>query len=352
MEPGLFVIEPARLRGWCETILEAVGMPSSGASVAAESLVRAEMRGQGSHGVMRLGTYVKRILAGLIDPRALPTRVRDCGALLVFDGGAGLGHVVGRHAMEACVERASETGLALAVVRNSSHFGIAGFFALQAAASGMIGMAMSNGPALMAPVGGKAPVLGTNPLAVAVPLRGQPPLLLDMATSAAALGKILQAQERGDAIPSTWALDSQGNPTTDPTEAAAARILQPLAGPKGFGLALVVEVLTAVLSGASFGRRAGSMYKSWDRPEDLGHAFAALNVGLLMPIEKYLDRMTDLAHQVRSSERSDARQQILLPGEPEARAEEQAAVDGILLQASQIRELRDLAAEVGAVLSE
>ena len=327
-------------------ILQSAGVSPSEADVVARSLVLAELRGQASHGLVRLETYVKRLKAGLITTGRDPTLVADTPALMIFDGHDGFGHVVGLRVMDACIARARPTGIAAASVKNSTHFGIAGVFALRAAAAGMIGIAASNGAARMPPVGTKTAVLGTNPLAIAVPAPGSEPLLLDMATSATALGRIIVAKERGEAIPEGWALTKDGAATTDAAAALGGLIL-PMAGPKGFGLALVLEVLSACLSGAAIGQRAGSMYNTWDRPEGLGHFFLAISLDATGRAEAFLASIGELARQVHEAASVDGSTHGLLPGEIEARREAVSRREGIVIEPTVRTTLRRLADESG-----
>lgn len=334
-------ILPERLERFVGEILVNVGVPLDEAEIVATSLIEAELRGQASHGLVRLETYLKRVRAGLIRVGRSPTLLTDTAALMVFDGHDGFGHVIGVRVMDACIERARSTGIAAASVRRGTHFGIAGVFALRAAAAGMIGIAASNGAARMPPVGTKTAVLGTNPLAISVPLSDAEPILLDMATSATALGRMIVAKERGEAIPLGWALAKDGTPTTDPVVALAGLIL-PMAGPKGFGLALVLEVLSACLSGAAVGQRAGSMYNTWDRSEDLGHFFAAVSPDALGMAESFKTSVSELARQVHGAEPVGAASG-LLPGELESRREVDGRRDGITLDATTRAMLRRVA---------
>lgn len=336
-------VPAATLRALCIAILAAAGVPNDEAEIVAESLVAAELRGQASHGVVRLDTYVRRLHAGLIRPGAELVVIADAPALTVYDARDGFGHVVGIRVMDACIARARETGIAAAAVRNGTHFGIAGIFALRAAAAQMIGLATSNAAARMPPHGAKTPVLGTNPLAIAVPSPDGGSILLDMATSATALGRILMAQERGEEIPEGWALTKDGRPTRDPAEAISGSLL-PMAGPKGFGLALMLEVLSACLSGASVGRSAGSMYSTWDRPEGLGHFFLAISPDAVGRASDFLQRVAELARQVHGAEPLEGAAAPLLPGEPEALREVDSRREGVALTPSVRDALRRLAA--------
>jgi len=312
----------------CTDILVAVHVPKHEAATVATSLVRAEARGQASHGVMRLETYVKRVKRGLIRPGVAPEIVTETPTTVVIDAHDGFGHVVGLHAMDVCIERAQRLGLGAAAVRNSTHFGIACIFAERAMSAGCVGIATSNAAARMPPVGTKTAVLGTNPLAIAVPSGVRTTaFVLDMSTSVAALGKILAARDQGRSIPEGWALDAEGMPTTDSARAADGLML-PMSGAKGFGLALVLEVLSAVLSGAPAGQGAGSMYRTWDRPERLGHFFMALSVSAFQPLNDFDKGITNLTSQIRHAQRIDSAQ-VWLPGEIEADQERVARQQGI-----------------------
>lgn len=344
--PSASRFEPPDLEALAARILTGNGVAAEDAAVVAKSLVRADLRGQPSHGLLRLETYVKRVQAGLTSRVSEASLVLETPALAVFDGGAGFGHVIGLKVMDWCVERAAQTGIAAATVRNSTHFGIAATFALHAAAAGMIGVAASNGAARMPPVGTRTAVLGTNPLAVAIPRSAGDAILLDMATSATALGKILVARGRGDRIPEGWAITKAGEPTTDPSEALAGLLL-PMAGPKGFGLALVLEVLSACLSGAPPGRGAGSVMNTWDRPEGLGHFFLAIAPKTFGGETAFYASVDELAAQVHGAEPASEGARGLLPGEIEARAEAEGSRNGIPLPAMTVESLRRLADAAG-----
>ena len=345
--PPAGTVDPVVLEAACRAILTAVDVPDEDAALVASSLVTAELRGQPTHGVMRLPTYVERIQHGLIDVAVPLIQVSETAATMLFDGNNGLGHVMGARARDSCIERAARTGLALAVVRRSSHFGTAGFFAQRAIDAGVIGFAATNTASLMAPVGALEAVLGTNPLAVAVPVRDGHPILLDMATSTTSLGAILQARENRRPIPDSWALGPDGRPTTDADVAARTRLLQPSGGHKGFGLAFVVEVLTSVLGRAAVGREAGSMYNTWDRPENLGHVFAALDPSVGSPVEDFFDGMDRLMNQVLAAARADPAIHVYLPGEPEFARELERREGGISLPEARRQELLTLADGIG-----
>jgi LDH2 family malate/lactate/ureidoglycolate dehydrogenase len=332
------------VRDFVARILGGAGVDRHDAAIVAESLVLAELRGQSSHGLARLETYVKRVQAGLIAKRSSPTVVYDAPALRIYDANYAFGHVVGRQVMDDCIQRARSQGVAAAAVRNSTHFGIAGGFALRAARTGMIGIVASNGAARMPPHGTRTAVLGTNPLAIAVPVLHGEPIVLDMATSATALGRILVARDQGQSIPQGWALTRDGRDTTDAAEAIAGLML-PMAGPKGFGLAFMLEVLSACLSQAAVGQHAGSMYNTWDASERLGHFFLAIDV----PRDAaagFFERVADLARQVRSAQPL-AEARPMLPGEIESELATARTREGLELEPALRASLERLAVSVG-----
>ena len=329
-----------------ERILAAVGTPAETAEIVARSLTTADLRGVMSHGVSRLPAYLRRVEAGLIKPAAQVKVIRESPASVTLDGGAGFGHAIGWRAMGMAIERAKMQGVAAAAVRNSTHFGIAGFFAERAAAEGMVGLATSNGAALMAPPGTKTRVLGTNPLAIALPSGAGAPIALDMATSTAALGKILLARDAGAAIPANWALDLEGNPTTDPTVAAGG-LLAPLGGHKGFGLALALEALSAGLSDAAAGPGAGSMYRTWDRPENLGHFFLAIDPRAFAGVEVFNRILVALSDAVHQAEPVGEANGALLPGEIERHQEARARAEGLAVTPSLAASLEEAAKLAG-----
>lgn len=343
-------VSAAALEQMCIDILSAAAVPKHEAAIVARSLVRAEARGQASHGVMRLETYIKRVRRGLIRPGSQPEIVAETPTTVVIDAHDAFGHVVGLYAMEVCIERAQKLGLGAAAVSNSTHFGIACIFAERATTSGCIGIATSNAAPRMPPVGAKTAVLGTNPLAIAVPSGARTPaFVLDMSTSVAALGKILAARASGQPIPEGWALDAEGMPTTDAARAADGLIL-PMSGAKGFGLALVLEILSAALSGARPGQGAGSMYRTWDRSEGLGHFFMAVSVDAFQPLNDFGKAITDITDQIRHAERIGS-SRVWLPGENEGAHERAAQRDGIALTPQLSAALSAAAETAGVSLS-
>lgn len=309
-------------------LLTAHGVPGRDAAVVADCLLRADLRGVDTHGLVRLPTYLDRLRRGLVEPAPdlAVTRVTPVAGAL--DGRNGLGAVVATLAMAEAVAMAGESGVGVVSARRSTHFGMASCYALQAVEAGFVAWVFTNASRAMAPWGGREPLLGTSPLAAGAPGGRLGPFVLDMSTSVAARGKIRRAASRGEAIPPTYALDAQGRPTTDPA-AALQGVLLPVGGPKGSGLSLLMEVVCGVLSGAAFGGDVGDAYRDFDRPQNVGHFFLAMRPDLFVPEDAYRDRMDTLLGRVKDCPPADGVEEVLLPGEPEARSEARRRAGGV-----------------------
>jgi ureidoglycolate dehydrogenase (NAD+) len=337
-------VEQAALTSFCRDVLVAVGLDERDAATVAGSLVAADLRGVATHGVLRLPVYVERMRRGLIATRP-SIQVRRTGpATATVDGGNGPGQVVALRAMREAVALAEGAGVGLVSVHGSNHFGAAGWFALHAAERGMIGLALTHAEADVVPFGGRRPALGTNPLAVAVPRGDGPPVLLDMATSGVAMGRVLLARKRGEPIPEDWAVDADGEPTTDPRQVRAVR---PMAGPKGYGLAFVVEVLAGLLSGSRSGTEVRRMYDDFDEPQGIGHFLGAIDPARFVPPEAFAGSVDRLAGQLKATPPAPGFDEVLLPGEPEDRAEARHRRDGVPIPEELRRELVELGAAYG-----
>jgi len=337
-----------KLKTFTKNVFMKVGVPEEDALTAAEVLVAADMRGVSSHGVARLDIYVKRILAGVVNTKPRITVVKDSGPLALVDGDNGLGFVVGTKAMSLAIEKAKKYGIGAVGARKSNHFGIAGYYAMMALKHDMIGFATTHASPLVAPTGGKAPFFGTNPIAVAIPAGTQPPVVLDMAVTVVARGKIEEAIRRGQKIPLGWALDKDGRPTEDPHEALKGTLL-PIGGYKGYGLALVVDVICGLLTGASYGKNVGSLFGDLTRPQNLGHFFAAIDVNAFQPADEFKRKMDEYILEIKNSPKAEGVEEILLPGEPEWRKTREALEKGIELHPKVLEALRDVAVQVGLV---
>jgi ureidoglycolate dehydrogenase (NAD+) len=330
------------LESWVTRLLENWGYAGEDAAYVAATLLDANSRGVDSHGVIRLPAYAKRITESLVDPGASPIVTID-GSAITVDANGSTGQLATRAAVEVVRDVARETGVAIATVRGSTHFGAAGFYARELAEQGMIGVVVSNSEPIVVPHGGRSALLGTNPIAFAAPTHGLP-VSVDMATSTSAMGKVLVARANGSAIPDTWGVDDSGKPTTD---ANAITALLPVGGPKGYGLGFLVEILGGVLSGAAIAHGIGSLYTDFDRPQDVGHWLLALDIGHFLPLDAFKDRIQTLIDLAHSSDPADGVDGVLIPGEPEERMRMERTRDGIPLPDATVEELKHLGAEYG-----
>lgn len=333
---------------FCRALLLAAGVPDDHAVVITQVIVDADLRGKHSHGVGLLPLYVRGILAGQINASPELRVLHERGVISVLDGDNGLGHVVGTRAMQMAIERAGDEGVGLVAVRRSNHYGAAGYFADLAADQGMIGYTTSNAAPVMPAWGGRTAVLGNNPIAYAFPRKyPMPHLTFDMACTVVARGKIRIAAERGARIPEGWATAADGSPTTDP-HAALQGLLLPLGGYKGYGLALVSEILAGVLSGAlTTTRIPRATADGADRyaSQGLGHLMLAINIGFFMPLSDYEQQLQMVINSLRSSEGSGG--EVFLPGEQSHSRRERHLIEGIDLPATTARNLSHVARELG-----
>ena len=298
-------------------LFERLGVPVAGARTAAEALVAADLDGVGSHGVMLVPMYVDRMMAGSVSTAGAASIVRDAGSAVVLDAGDALGQVTSRQAVELLVTRARDHGLASVAVRNAFHFGAAGYWARRLADAGLVGVASCNTRPLMPAPGGAERLVGNNPLAVALPAVGGEPLVLDMALSATAMGKIRLAESAGAAIPEGWAVDAAGRPTTDPATAIKGMLL-PAAGPKGFGLALMLDLVCGGLSGGAIGAEVKPLYGDPAVPYRCAHFFLALDPARFGVEDVLASRVAAFAQSVRDSKPAPGVTRVYAPGDLES----------------------------------
>jgi LDH2 family malate/lactate/ureidoglycolate dehydrogenase len=318
-------------------IFEGCGMAREDAALVADTLVTADLRGVHSHGLLRVPDYVKKLRQDGVDPRGRPRVLRDAGAALVVDGGNSMGQVASAFAMRQAIARAGSVSVAAAAVRGSNHCGAMAYYAMQALAAGMIGLATTNALPTMAPWGGLDKILGINPLAVAIPAGEEAPVVLDAAFSGSSHGKIRVYHQKGLPIPPDWAFDASGRPTTD-AAAALTGLLQPIGGYKGTGLALVMGVLSSVLSGASYGPELGDMVRG-PAPGRDGHFFLALRVDAFEDPARFRARVDGIVRQIRDSRRAPGVARVHPPGHLEAETETRYREEGIPLNDATIADL-------------
>lgn len=330
-------------------LFAAHGVPEADARTVGRCLVRADLRGVDTHGIVRIPIYLERIGKGLVTaaPELAPRRVAPSAAHL--DGKNGLGFVVATRAVEEAIAIAKENGIGLVGVSNSTHFGMAACYLLQAIEAGYGALVFTNASRAMPPWGGRTELLGTSPFGAAFPNPGGVPFLLDMAPSVAARGKIRKAQREGKSIPEGYALDEHGRPTTDPT-AALRGVVLPIGGPKGAGLSMLMDILSGVLTGAAFAGGVGDQYKAFDRPQNVGHTVIVFRPDLFMPAEAVARRMRELVATVKAVPTAEGFDEILMPGEPEARNEARRLQEGIAYRLDDLAPLVEIARARGVAV--
>lgn len=328
------------------TDIFAAYLPAGDAAYVAGCLVDADARGVASHGIGRIPVYTRRLRLGLVNPTPTLAVTPGDGATAHVDGDNGMGYLVARKAMDEAIARAGRHGISLVLASHSNHFGMAATYLQQALDAGLGALVLTNAPPLMPVWGGRTPFLGTSPFAFAAPARGTP-IMLDMATSVVAFGKIRRAARRGEAIPPGWALDASGQATTDPN-AAIDGVVLPMAGPKGSGLGLMMELMAGVMSGAAFGGQVRNQNSDFTQPQDVGHAFIAFRPDAGLPLGDYFARADELVDRAKASPLADGFDAIAMPGELEAAQALRARSEGLLVSA-QDREM--LEAEAGLALA-
>ncbi|WP_375585422.1 Ldh family oxidoreductase [Cyclobacterium xiamenense] len=343
----------AHLESFSKRILEKIGCTEEDASTAARVLLSADIRGVDSHGVARLSGYVRLWEANRINPRPNLRIVHETPSTAVVDGDGGLGLVVAPFAMQVAIDKAKTAGTGWVSVKNSNHYGIAGVHAMEALKHDMIGISLTNASPLVSPTFSKERMLGTNPIAVAIPADKQPPFVLDMATTTAANGKLEILQRKQQEAPLGWIQDREGKPTTSPLGVKNGGALLPLGGDrehgshKGYGLGSVVDIFSAVLSGANYGPWVPpfvAFLEPHPHPvgEGLGHFFGAMRIDAFRPAEEFKTHMDQWIGRFRQAQPVAGQQQVLIPGDPERELEKQRMQEGIPLLEPVVADLKAL----------
>jgi LDH2 family malate/lactate/ureidoglycolate dehydrogenase len=352
------LISESSLRSFTQNIFLSIGCSEADAEHAADVLLQADLRGIDSHGVARLIGYVRLWEKKRINPTPNITIAYETATTATVDGDAGLGLVVAPFAMRLAIKKAEQYGSGWVSVRNSNHFGIAGYHALMAVEKEMIGFAMTNASPLVAPTFSSERLLGTNPMCYAFPAGKYPPLVVDMATSAAANGKLEIAQRSGKQVPEGWIQDANGNYTTDPHALKSGGALLPLGSDrdhgshKGFGLSATVDILSAVLSGANYGPWVPPFVAFLEPPDDpvgtgIGHFVGAMRVDGFRPLDEFKTHMDNWISRFKSAATIDPSQKVIIPGEPELEAETERKKNGIPLVDDVVNDLNGLARKFG-----
>ena len=336
----------------------AMGCPEDQALTAADTLLSADLRGVDSHGVARLSGYVRLWENGRVNARPVIRIVHESPSTAVVDGDSGLGLVVAPFAMQVAIRKAAQAGTGWVSTRNSNHYGIAGHHAMQALEHDMIGLSMTNASPLVAPTFSMERLLGTNPIAVAIPAGEEPPFVADLATTTAANGKLEILQRKGAEAPEGWIQDADGKGTTDPTATTRGGALLPLGGDrehgshKGYALGAVVDIFSAILSGANYGPWVPPFVAFLPVAPDLpgkgiGHFFGAMRIDAFRPAEEFKQHMDQWIRRFRAARPVEGQARVLIPGDPEREMDALRRADGIPLVASVAEDLEKLARKLG-----
>lgn len=329
------------LSGLCQKLMMAEHMSEADARICADNLVDADLCGVESHGVSRMNNYMKRLRTGVVDSRGVCTVEKECAGSLYIHGGNAMGMVVGTFAMKKCIEKARESGCCFAAANNSNHFGMAAYYVRMAAEAGMIGITGTNAPPNLAPWGSSQKYMGTNPIAFGAPTMEEP-VILDMAPSVVAMGKIILAAKLGKTIPEGWVVTKDGKPTTDPVEGQYGTLL-PIGGAKGSGLAIFMEILCGVLSGAGVGPHINHFWNDFEHPQNVGHFFCAIDVDKFVGLEPFKKNISQIIGEMKSLPKNPGVTEIFMPGEIENRKRAERRANGISLSDSVYDELKALA---------
>jgi LDH2 family malate/lactate/ureidoglycolate dehydrogenase len=321
-------VQAERLKEIAVHILKGLHAADEEAAVMAEALIKAELRGIDTHGVHLLTLLSERVEAGMLQIPTNLTVLKESGATALLDGGNGLGPAAVHRAMVMSVGKAREFGVGCCLVRNTNNIGILSFYTLLAAQEKMVGIVMSNAAAAMSPWGGAEAFFGTNPLSISVPGEaGAPPVVLDMSSTVVARGKIRRADRLKESIPVGWAFDETGTPTTDPAEALKGTLM-PIGGPKGYGLALMIDVLAGMLSGSQYGPEIRTFHQL-EGPTGVGVFTLAVEIERFMPLGQFMALFRTYLASIKASRKAKGTSRIYLPGEIEYEKEQQSLNEGI-----------------------
>lgn len=340
----MHLVPAERLGAYVTNVLEAAGVPREDAGIVSDCLLMANLSGVDSHGVVRLAHYIRRLENGTIKTRPQLQFERTGPSTGIVDGGDGLGHVVTYRACTHAMRLADESGSGIVVIGNSSHFGMTGFYIQRIVSEDLVGMAMTDTDAFLIPFASRKAYFGTNPIAFGFPTNGIPPVILDMATTSVPYGKIALAQAEGRPIPPEWGFDADGNPTTDPNAVAG---LHPIAGPKGSGLAMIIDIFCSLFAGLPWGPHINKMYAEMDAPRKLGHFVMALDVSRYIPLEEFKRNLTQMCHEINALPPAEGFDKVYYPGQVEAERRARRAVEGIPIDPGLYEELMELGERFG-----
>jgi LDH2 family malate/lactate/ureidoglycolate dehydrogenase len=322
-----------------------VGVAERDARLLADSLVQADLWGHQSHGVLRLGWYLARLRSGAMCAKTAPEFVMDNGTVAVIDGNDGIGQVLAAFAAREAIRRAKQHGIGAIGVRNSNHFGTAMYYTLMAPREGCVALLTTNASPAMAPWGGREKLVGNNPWSIAAPAGRHAPMVMDIANTGVARGKVYLARQRGEAIPEGWAINAAGAPTTD-AQAAIDGIILPMAQHKGYVISMMMDVLAGVLTGSGFGAQVNGPYQV-EKPSRCGHLMIAMDVAAFQPPAEFDARMEQLVAAIKAVPVAAGFDEVFYPGEIEARNDAKHRAQGITLPDDTLADLRQIAADTG-----
>jgi LDH2 family malate/lactate/ureidoglycolate dehydrogenase len=340
------LISASAAQKFVEGVLVGNGVTPSNASIIADCLVQADLRGIDTHGINRIPSYMARVQQGVLDSKASPTLTSITPVVAQVDGNNGFGFLAAHLGMEAACKMAKEFGIGMVSVKHSNHFGMSAWIVQQALDAGLMSLVFTNSSPALPVFGGTDKLLGVSPIACGAPAGQRKPFILDMAPSVAARGKIYKALRRGEEIPEGWALDAEGQTTTD-AAAALKGVMLPMGGPKGSALAIMMDVFSGVLSGSAY---AGHVTNPYDpsKPADVGHFLVAIKPDLFMSLENFKERMDYLHQRVVGCNKMDGVERIYFPGEIEQITRDQRTATGIPYTEGEIASLNQEASKVGA----
>lgn len=353
------IVQHQELQAFIASVYEKLGVPEADARTAAIIAVASDLRGVESHGVVMLPRKVDYMLKGLIEPEPKIKIDRESPATALIDGGNGLGTVVATQAMQLCIQKAKEVGAGFVSVHDSNHYGIAGYYTMMALEHDMIGIAMTNTTPIVAPTFGSKAIIGTNPLSVAAPAGGARPFVLDMATSVVPSGKMTVYKIKGDDIPEGWAIDSEGQAMLNPADVHTMLYsrtgggILPLGGlgelfggHKGYGLSMMVDIFSGILSGSAFGPNVYPSKDGKKLPGNVGHFFGALSIEAFSSLDDFKSRMDEVIDNLKNAPKMAGEERIYIHGEKEYEIEEERRKNGIPLHDQVITSLEELAAKL------
>lgn len=338
------VFNAEKLHSFCSAVLQGAKVPAKDADIIAESLVYADLRGVGSHGVIRLETYLQRVEHGIMNLAPDMPVLNETPAAALIDAQNGFGQIAGVKAMDIAIQKAANVGIGFVSVKNSNHFGVSAYYAKRATDKNMAAIVFTNAGATMKPFGGTEALLGTNPFASAIPVGGGDPMILDMATTEVARGKLRKALANGESIPLGWAVDKNGNPTTD-AKAGLEGTLCPMGGPKGSGLSLMIDLFTGVLSGSAVTGEVKGV-TDMSGASRVGHMFIAINPAFFSGTETFLNDTASVAARIHAQKPASG-SKVFLPGEIEAENETKNRKNGVPLTANLVEILNNCAEKYG-----